>query len=363
LCLFYRQPVMLLIYCIHFVAISLIPVFNYMGKRIFASAWFSAVAIFFVSVYAIAFTADSYNFTFLPLIIFLQFFIFSAAEKRYVFAFTAIAMLCFAGVLLWPYLVVQPLLTVSKAIINAQRVNTLVGLPLLSAGFGLYAFSTINRAEREAATEKGKTERLLLNILPASIAERFKNNQSFLARDYESVTVLFADIVGFTTLSEKITPNELITFLNDIFSKFDHFTEVYELEKIKTIGDAYMVAGGVPALSDDHVHRICRMALDMRQAMLDIKSPGGEPVSIRIGINTGPLTAGVIGVKKFIYDLWGDTVNTASRMESHAGKGDIQITENVYNLVKNEFICKARGTIMVKGKGLMHTYLLVGVKE
>ena len=363
ICIYYHQPLVTLVYLIHFILIALTLYFNYMGKRVFASAWFSGVAILFVSIYSIIFTESGYNFVFLPVIIFLQFFLFSAAEKKYVFIFTAITVFCFAGVLFWPAFHFQPLVPVSKEIIQAQRLNSLVGLPCLSIAFGLYAFITINRAEREVAKEKEKTEQLLLNILPQSIAERFKNDQSYLAQEYKSVTVLFADIVSFTSLSEKLKPDVLVGFLNKIFSEFDYLAELYGLEKIKTIGDAYMVAGGVPIPCDDHTRKICRMAIKIQEVAKNILTPFKEQVSMRIGINTGPATAGVIGVKKFIYDLWGDTVNTASRMESYAEAGKIQITSEVYELIKNEFECQSRGLINVKGKGSMITYFLIGAKE
>jgi class 3 adenylate cyclase len=296
------------------------------------------------------------------MIIFLQFFLFSASERKYIILFTAITVVCFIGVILWQDLHVQPFLTVSKEFIDAQRLNTFVGLPLLSIAFGIYAFLTINNAEQQVAKEKEKTEQLLLNILPQAVAERFKNDQSFLAEGYRSVSVLFADIVGFTGFSEKIAPDELVKFLNTVFSSFDALTEVFRLEKIKTIGDAYMVAGGVPTPSDHHTRRICQMALKMQDVVKGMKSPGGEPLHIRIGISTGPVTAGVIGAKKFTYDLWGNTVNTASRMESHSAAGSIHITGDVYELIKHEFECKSRGEIQVKGKGTMTTYFLIGEK-
>jgi len=362
LAIYYDQPFLILVYILHFVLIALSPVFNYRGKRVLASAWFSGVAIVFVTFYAIVFTLDSFNFVFLSEIIFLQFFLFSAAEKKYIIIFSVLAALCLMGSVFWQELHGPSLLFVPRGLLNAQRLNSLIGIPILSAAFGLYAFFTINKAEQEVAKEKDKTEQLLLNVLPKPIAERFKSDRSFLAEGYRSVTVLFADIVEFTRLSEKIKPVELVKFLNEVFSRFDELTETYGLEKIKTIGDAYMVAGGVPVPSDDHLRRVCQMALKMQEAIQDIKSPGGGPLLMRTGISTGPVTAGVIGVKKFIYDLWGDTVNIASRMESHSESGAIQITSEVYELVKNEFDCTARGMIQVKGKGAMATYFLTGIK-
>ncbi|HYV95752.1 MAG TPA: adenylate/guanylate cyclase domain-containing protein [Chitinophagales bacterium] len=362
LAVYYKQTLIAFVLGLHFILLALMPVFNYAGKRLLASTWFSSVAILFVTFYAIVFTLEGLNFTFLPMIIFLQFFLFTAAEKKYIILFTVVTLVCFAGVILWPVLHLPQIVSVPEQFIEAQRLSTYTGLPLLSIAFGAYALSSIHTAEQQTAKEKEKTDHLLLNILPQSIAERFKNDQTFLAEGYDSVTVLFADIVGFTGISQKVTPNELVKFLNEVFSKFDALTEEHGLEKIKTIGDAYMVAGGVPARVDHHTRKICMMALKMQAAIKDIRSPGGEPLRMRIGISAGPVTAGVIGVKKFIYDLWGDTVNTASRMESHSEEGSIQITEEAYELIKNEFECKPRGIIQVKGKGAMSTYFLVGLK-
>ena len=362
LSVYYQQNIVLAIQLMHLVAIALVPFFNSQGKRVLASAWFSSAAIFFVTIYAIIFTLYSYNFIFLSMIIFLQFFLFSRSEKRYIIIFTTITTICFAAATLYEELHMPPLLSISAGLLKAQRMNSITGIPVLSLLFGLYAFSAINKAEQEAATEKEKTEQLLLNILPQAVADRFKNDRSLLAEEYQSVSVLFADIVGFTKFSEKITPDELVRFLNDVFSKFDGCAEEFGLEKIKTIGDAYMVAGGVPIPTYDHTLKICCMALKMQEIIKDIKSPDGQPVHMRMGISTGPVTAGVIGVKKFIYDLWGDTVNTASRMESHAEESTIQVTAEVYERVKDYLDCKTRGIIHIKGKGEMLTYFLEGVK-
>jgi class 3 adenylate cyclase len=363
LAFYYDQPLLILVYALHFVLIATVIVFNRRKKRVLASAWFSAVAILFVSFYAIEFTFDSYNFVFLGMIVLLQFFIFSAAEKKYIAIFAGVTIVFFAGAILWNELDMDPLITVPHGLIIAQKWNSLIGFPFLTVIFGIYAFSTINRAEQEVNREKEKIDQLLLNILPQAVAERFKNDQSYLAENYPSVSVLFADIVGFTNFSENTTPDNLVKFLNEVFSKFDTLTEMPGLEKIKTIGDAYMVAGGVPTPSRDHLQRVCHMALKMQEVIRDIKSPDGKPVRVRIGISTGPVTAGVIGAKKFIYDLWGDTVNTASRMESHAENDSIQVTGEVYELIKNQFDCKARGMIEVKGKGTMATYFLTGVSS
>ena len=210
--------------------------------------------------------------------------------------------------------------------------------------------------------EQEKSERLLLNILPEAIANELKEGKSNLAQKFEAVTILFADIVSFTQLSAIMKATELVDLLNEIFSAFDHLTEKYGLEKIKTIGAAYMVAGGIPHARPDHAEAIAAMALDMQQEMARFNKRHNIELSIRIGINSGAVVAGVIGKKKFIYDLWGDAVNTASRMESHGISGYIQVTETTYQLLRSQYLFQERGSIQVKGKGEMKTYLLLKVK-
>lgn len=208
-----------------------------------------------------------------------------------------------------------------------------------------------------------KSDDLLLNILPAAIVENLKKGESSPAERFESATVLFADLVGFTSLAARISPLELVDFLNKIFSKFDELTEKHSLEKIKTIGDAYMVVGGLPVPRADHAEAIANMALDMQEAIADFQTDTGEPFQLRIGINTGPVVAGVIGTKKFIYDLWGDTVNVASRMESQGLSGSIQVTAAVYEQLKDRYLFEERGAIPVKGKGDTSVYWLKAKKS
>lgn len=208
--------------------------------------------------------------------------------------------------------------------------------------------------------ERHRSESLLLNVLPRRIAERLKNEpDTTIADRFESATVLFSDIVGFTQLSARLAPDEIVRRLDEVFSSFDQIADELELEKIKTIGDAYMVAGGVPARRKDHAEAVCDMALRMRDCLAGLAARLGEPIEVRIGVHTGPVVAGVIGKKKFIYDVWGDTVNTASRMESHGVPGAIQVSEATYEATKAHFDYESRGTITVKGKGEMSTYLLL----
>ncbi|WP_249071198.1 adenylate/guanylate cyclase domain-containing protein [Argonema antarcticum] len=216
------------------------------------------------------------------------------------------------------------------------------------------------QAEEALRIAQEKSESLLLNILPKAIADRLKQNTAAIAEHFEEATILFADIVGFTPLSAKMPPIELVNLLNEIFSNFDELAEKHGLEKIKTIGDAYMVVGGLPVPRDDHAEAIAEMALDMQTSINRFRAQKNELLQIRIGINTGQVVAGVIGIKKFIYDLWGDTVNVASRMESSGLPGNIQITSSTYELLQDKYWFEKRGTIKIKGKGEMTTYFLLG---
>ena len=220
---------------------------------------------------------------------------------------------------------------------------------------------TVRKAWQEALrNEQEQSDRLLLNILPQLIAERLKEEQSTIADSFDEVTVLFADLVGFTELASRLSPTQLVELLNQIFSAFDELSQGYGLEKIKTIGDAYMVVGGLPKPRRDHAEAIAQMALDMQKIISHFNTQNNQALSIRIGINTGPVVAGVIGIKKFSYDLWGDTVNTASRMESQGKANRIQVTEETYKRLKDKFVLEDRGEIPVKGKGKMQTYFLIG---
>jgi adenylate cyclase len=208
-----------------------------------------------------------------------------------------------------------------------------------------------------------KSEALLLNILPREIAAILKNESRTIADHYQEASVLFADMVGFTPLSAQILPVEMVELLNEIFSFFDSLLDKYNVEKIRTIGDSYMVASGVPRGRSDHAQALVRMALEMRDYIATNTFRNGQRVSFRIGINSGSMIAGVIGRRKFVYDVWGDAVNIASRMESHGLGGAVQITQTTYELIKDEFDCEPRGTMTIKGKGEMEVWLVKSVKE
>jgi class 3 adenylate cyclase len=216
------------------------------------------------------------------------------------------------------------------------------------------------RSRRALRVEQERSERLPLNVLPAPIAARLKAGEGVIADAFPEVTVLFADLVDFTRRSQRIGPAQVVAALNELFSAFDRLAQRHGLEKIKTIGDAYMVAGGLPQPRPDHAEAIAEMALGIREEVARRTDPSGQPLQVRTGIDTGPVEAGVIGTAKFSYDLWGDTVNTASRMESHGVAGCIQVTARTYQRLRDGYRFQRRGPISVRGMGEMVTYFLVG---
>jgi class 3 adenylate cyclase len=221
----------------------------------------------------------------------------------------------------------------------------------------LTAFAILQHFVRRLRAEQERSERLLLNILPAPIAERLKHSSGVIAERSDEVSVLFADLAGFTPAVERLPPEEVVALLDEIFSAFDELVERQGLEKIKTLGDGYMVAGGIPASRSDHAEALADLALAMRETLPGI--PAAADFALRIGIDSGPVVAGVIGRSKFGYDLWGDTVNTASRMQSHAPTGGIQVTERTYERLRDSYLFERRAEVDVKGKGALTTYLLL----
>ena len=219
------------------------------------------------------------------------------------------------------------------------------------------------KTEQALKAEQEKSENLLLNILPKEIVNQLKSGNNAIASRSDNVSILFADIVDFTALSTQVSPNDLVTMLNGIFSSFDILADQLGLEKIKTIGDAYMVVGGLPTARSDHAEAIAEMALAMQKVISNFKRGDDTTFRLRIGINTGPVVAGVIGIRKFIYDLWGDAVNVASRMESHGLAGGIQVTQTTYELLKDKYSFWHRGKIFIKGRGEMDTYMLLDNKS
>jgi len=236
--------------------------------------------------------------------------------------------------------------------------GTAASVAFTIVGVTVFVFAAMAYFVRQRDRFQKQSDDLLLAILPDEIARRLKSDRTMIAEAHESASVLFADVVGFTPMSATMSPPELVGLLNDVFTTFDGFVEELGLEKIKTVGDEYMVAAGVPHHRPDHARAIAELALRIRDHTERHRFSGHE-ISLRIGINSGPVVAGIIGTHKFAYDLWGDVVNTASRMESEGVPGSIQMTPATYELIRDEFVCEPRGVVSVKGKGDMNTYILV----
>jgi class 3 adenylate cyclase len=258
------------------------------------------------------------------------------------------------------YVVVEDLREdVSTRLVNGLVSDVALMAAILLLGEAVRNRRALNREHTLLLAEQQRSEALLLNVLPASIAVRLRQEEHVIADQFDDVTVMFADLVDFTPSSENVDADELVRELNDLFSAFDRLAQRHALEKIKTIGDAYMVAGGLPEPRPDHAEAVADLALAIRDEVTGHLDPKGRTLAIRIGIDTGPVVAGVIGQHKFSYDLWGDTVNTASRMESHGVAGKIQVTERTYQRLRDNFLIERRGPIDVKGKGEMVTWFLI----
>jgi class 3 adenylate cyclase len=244
-------------------------------------------------------------------------------------------------------------------IVSGDRAYDLLAVDVPEFGF-INVYGTDVTAVRELEIAHRENTRLLLNILPEPIADRLRNGEPLIADRHDDVSLLFADIVGFTGMSSAMDPAELVTTLNDVFSVFDGLVDGSGLEKVKTIGDAYMIVGGMPTWQPDHLERMAVLALRLADEMARNEAAQRLGIQFRIGISCGPVVAGVIGTKKFIYDVWGDTVNVASRMESGGEAGRIQVTDAVEARLRHRFVLQPRGLIDVKGTGPMATYFLVG---
>jgi adenylate cyclase len=239
--------------------------------------------------------------------------------------------------------------------------TTMLALNVVVGGAVVFTLLAVFARQRQDAQERAET--LLINILPRAIAEKLKANPQTIADSFTSASILFADVADFTPMSERLSPAQVVQMLDQLFGYFDQLAERYDVEKIKTLGDCYMAASGIPSPRPDHAHCLAHMALDMLDAVREHGAVGSLGFELRIGINSGPVVAGVIGRKRFLYDLWGDAVNTAGRMQTDGTPGRIQITRATYDLLKDEFVCERRGTVPIKGKGEMETWYLVGRRE
>jgi len=246
-------------------------------------------------------------------------------------------------------------------LVNAGFVITTISACVMVFATVWYAMREVSRAEAAMEFEYLRSEALLANILPASIAARLKDPaRGVIADRYDDASILFADIAGFTQRASLIPPAELVRFLDRLYTTFDRLVDKHGLEKIKTTGDSYMVVSGVPQPRDDHAEALANLALDMAKAVRDLRDPNGQPVPLRMGMAAGPVVAGVVGARRFFYDVWGDAVNVASRMETTDLEGHIQLPQDLYERLRESFVLEERGDIEVKGKGVMHTWYLIG---
>ena len=275
--------------------------------------------------------------------------------RRWFFGFIA---LVFIAVLLEP--TVSSTGNLSESQIIAELVFAILGVTTFVFIFATYLLRQKDIAYHLLDIESEKSENLLLNVLPKEIVPILKQGKETIAERFDAASVLYADMVGFTPLSERMAPEDTIRMLNEIFSSFDAIVGKYDLEKIRTIGDYYMVISGAPRSRGDHVQALAQAALEMAQYVKSFPPIDGERIDFRLGMNSGPLAGGLVGKRRFHYDVWGPAVNIASRMESHGVAGRIQISPDTYALIKNDFICEKRGAVEIKGRGKMETWFLEG---
>ena len=243
-------------------------------------------------------------------------------------------------------------------------VITTISAWVLAVATVWYALREIARARDALESEYERSEKLLTNILPATIAERLKDpSRNIIADKYDDASILFADIAGYTKRASDTSPSDLVRFLDRLYTDLDALVDRHGLEKVKTSGDSYMVVSGVPQPRADHIEALACLALDMAEAVADLKDPQGRAVPLRIGLAAGPVVAGVVGARKFFYDVWGDAVNVAARMETTDVEGRIQVPQNVYDRLNHLFVLEERGDVDIKGKGIMHTWYLVGRRD
>lgn len=294
------------------------------------------------------------------LMIAVPFAIFSRQQKALITPMACLAVAMLIGVYVYyGVFEMRPLVIRDTRGIMVNMFTNLSGVSIASILLMRHMRNVHFQAEDGLEQEHRRSEELLLNVLPASIAERLKQGEKPIADDFSEVSILFADIVGFTELSGRMQARDLVDLLNEIFSDFDRLADEHGLEKIKTIGDCYMVVAGLPQPRPDHAVAMARMAFAMQAKLAESRARRGHLLQIRVGIHSGPVVAGVIGHRKFTYDLWGDAVNTASRMESHGAPGEITVSSRTFELVREKYNGQERAPLEIKGKGVMTTWFLL----
>ncbi|MCB1137711.1 MAG: adenylate/guanylate cyclase domain-containing protein [Leptospiraceae bacterium] len=332
---------------------------NGRGHRTVARLIFTLSAMVFMGAMSYWMGKQAYFHFYLFSVAVVSFYIFPGRQRAIMYALALLAMVQL--VLSHIYLPdPSPHFPVAQEVLFMIGVANLSGTAFLVMALSAYISRVYEVAESYLHLEREKSEKLLLNILPAPIVEKLRESPETIAERFEECTILFSDIVGFTEMAGRMSAVEVVSLLNRIFSEFDDLAEKHGLEKIKTIGDAYMVVGGLPEPHEDHAEKVARFSLDMLAVVQKYRNEEELPLEIRIGIASGDAVAGVIGKKKFVYDLWGSSVNTASRMESSGLPGRVQVTESTYTLLREKFRFEDRGPIELKGMGAVQSYLLLG---
>lgn len=344
---------------VYSILLPLVLWFNGKGYRLLARLYFLLVTMVFMAAMSYAMGAQSDFHIYLFSVAVVSYYIYPASQRGWMYASALLAMLQLVGshVFLPPQ---SSVFSMKAETLRLVSIANVAGTAFLVMTLSAYISRIYETAETYLHLEREKSEKLLLNILPASIVEKLRETPDTIAERFEECTILFSDIVGFTEMSSRMSAVEVVRLLNRIFSEFDDLADKHSLEKIKTIGDAYMVVGGLPEPNQSHAENVARFALDMLFVVQKYREQEGFPLEIRIGMASGDAVAGVIGKKKFVYDLWGRSVNTASRMESSGLPGRVQVTESTYALLKEKFQFEDRGAIELKGMGQVNSYILLG---
>lgn len=338
---------------------QLVPLLNQLGRYTAARLFFSLSSLAFIAFNAVQLGPETENHLFMISVFVGAFIIYPPRQFRYVILVAGLSALGLISLEVF-YREYGSLVEFPDEFVTIARWSSMSSLFMIILAISIYHYKVVENAEDRLEQEHRISEGLLLNILPAAIAQRLKTRRGPIADRIESASILFADIIDFTPLANRLPHERVVEILDTIFTQFDRISQRHGLEKIKTIGDAYMVAGGVPVPTEGHHVAIADCALEMLEYMQSDPIPEMPGLSLRIGIHTGPLVAGVICERKFAYDLWGDAVNTASRMESHGLPNRIQVSAAFYERTRDEYVYEPRGILPFKGKGEMEAYLLEG---
>lgn len=343
------------------ILIQSVPLLNHYGKYTAARLIYSISTVLLISFNALQLGADSTNSLFLTVAIVGFFIIFPPHEKKWIFVNAAFAVLAIVAIELF-YVSYGRLGNLPDEFINIARWSSISSMVSMVVGITAYHYNIVNNAEEQLEQEFERSEKLLLNILPKSVAEKLKNDEKNISMQIDQASVMFIDLIGFTELSGRHHHSRVVSILNEIFSHFDTIVEKYQLEKIKMIGDAYMLAGGLTEPDNGHLRNMGCCALEIIEYIETGPIEDAKTLGVRIGIHCGPVVAGVICEKKFAYDIWGDTVNIASRMESYGLPNKIHVSEQYFEETQHLFNYTVRKPIEIKGKGFLNTYILSNMK-